>query len=68
MAENTYCIKPGCGKATDVYGSRWCANCWYPDIDHDYECYRAYREDGYGVYQSKLNVGWADPPEFNDDV
>lgn len=24
-----------CGKITEVYGSRWCASCWYPGIDRD---------------------------------
>lgn len=67
MADNTYCIKPGCGKVTDVYGSRWCADCWYPGIDNDYAEYRAYRDEGHGVYQSMLMVGWADPPEYEDD-
>lgn len=65
MKENrmppTKCQKPGCGKVTEVFGSAWCADCWYPGIDDDYQRYRAYREDGYGVYESIVMVGWADP-------
>ena len=63
MSGECRCSKPGCGKITEVYGSRWCAECWYPGIDRDYEEYRAYREEGHGAYQAKLMVGWADPPE-----
>lgn len=62
----THCETPGCGKRTEVFGSRWCATCWYPGIDEDYERYRALRAEGYGVWQAKLMVGWADPKEEND--
>ncbi len=58
----THCEKPGCGKQTEVFGSRWCSDCWYPGIDHDYDRYKAYRSDGYSHYQAALSVGWADPP------
>ena len=63
MVDECRCIKPWCGKITEVYGSRWCQECWYPGIDRDYAEYRAYRGDGYGAYQAKLAVGWADPPD-----
>jgi len=64
----THCEKPGCNKPTDVFGSRFCAACWYPGIDEDYTMYRAYRADGYGSYQAKLMVGWADPPDHEDEA
>ena len=51
-----------CNKPTQVFGSRWCAECWYPGIDKDYDRYRALLEEGYGHYQAKVMVGWADPP------
>lgn len=60
---NPKCEKPGCGEPTQGYGSRWCAECYYPGIDRDAELYQAYREDGYSSFQAKIMVGWADPPE-----
>jgi hypothetical protein len=59
----THCEKPGCGKLTEVYDSRWCAGCWYPGIDRDYETYRESRKEGYSRYQAMLMAGWADPDE-----
>ena len=53
----------GCCKPTQVYGSRWCAECYYPSIDEDYERYRDLLEEGYPRYQALLMVGWADPAE-----
>jgi len=61
MDNQTHCEKPGCNKPTDVFGSKWCADCWYPGIDRDHERYRAMREDGYNHYQAMLSAGWADP-------
>jgi hypothetical protein len=29
------CKCEGCGKITEVYGSRWCSACYYPGIDRD---------------------------------
>lgn len=63
------CYKPGCNKHCEaydegmIYGSKFCDDCYYPGIEEDYANYRDYREEGYSAYQSKLMVGWADPPE-----
>ncbi len=52
-----------CWKPTQVYGSRWCADCYYPSIDKDYARYRDLVEEGYPRHQALLMVGWADPAE-----
>ncbi|WP_278651933.1 hypothetical protein [Pandoraea pnomenusa] len=56
-----HCYK--CRKPTQVYGSRWCADCAYPSIDQDYTRYQNLLEEGYTRHQARLMVGWADPSE-----
>lgn len=58
---NGNCVK--CRKPCQVFGCRWCANCYYPGIDRDYERYRDLLEEGYTRYQAKLMAGWGDPDE-----
>ena len=62
MTEKVKCKKPGCCEKVEP-PDEFCGDCYYPGIDSDYNQFRAYRQDGYGVYQSMLAVGWADPPE-----
>ncbi len=55
------CEMPGCFKIPEVYGSKWCAACWYPGIDDDHQRFLDLKEDGYTTFQAMVMVGWKDP-------
>jgi hypothetical protein len=61
MSEQCLCYK--CRKPAEVHGSRWCASCWYPSIDEDWQRYKYLVEEGYTRYQAKIMAGLADPDE-----
>lgn len=50
-----------CRGLTQVVGCRWCATCWYPGIDRDYQKLQDLLEEGYTRYQALVMVGWSEP-------
>ena len=61
MSEPCICLQ--CRKPTQVYGSRWCADCYYPSIDEDWQRYQDLMEEGYPRHAAKVMAGLADPQE-----
>lgn len=59
------CLK--CRSHVQVFGSRWCKDCYYPGIDETYQRYRDMIEEGYTRYQAKVQSGWGDPDEAQED-
>lgn len=55
------CLCYKCKKPTEVFGSRWCANCYYPSIDQNWQWYKDLLEEGYPRYAAKVMAGFADP-------
>ncbi|AJX59693.1 hypothetical protein [Burkholderia pseudomallei] len=57
-----------CRKETDVFGSSWCAGCYYPGIDADWQRYLDLVEEGYSRYQARVMAGLSDPDEVSGDT
>jgi hypothetical protein len=57
----TRCRKCRC--ETQVFGSSWCQDCYYPGIDRDYQRFDALIEEGYPRYQARIMAGLADPSD-----
>ena len=64
--ERVPCEMPGCRRIPEVFGSRWCAECYYPGIDRDFQRYKDLREEGYSAYQAKVMAGLSDPDEAKE--
>lgn len=56
MCDETKCLK--CRGEKQVYGSRWCGDCWYPGIDEVYNEYRAMLAEGYRSADAAVRSGW----------
>ena len=52
----------------EVFGSRWCSNCYYPGIDDDYEEYQSMLEEGYRQIDAAVQSGWRGAEEFYEDA
>ncbi|USD64197.1 hypothetical protein [Vibrio sp. SCSIO 43136] len=52
-----------CKKEVQVYGSRWCQDCYYPGIDETYDEYKAMLAEGHRPIQAAVQSGWQDPDE-----
>jgi hypothetical protein len=63
VSERIVCRCLKCRKETQVFGSRWCAECHYPSIDQDWKRFEMLVEEGYPRYQALLMAGLADPSE-----
>lgn len=63
MTERIVCRCQKCSKETDVFGSRWCADCHYPGIDQDWARFEMLVEEGYPRHQARIMAGLADPAE-----
>ncbi|WP_250865636.1 hypothetical protein [Caballeronia sp. INSB1] len=63
MTERIVCRCQKCGKETQVFGSRWCADCHYPGIDQDWQRFQDLPEEGYSRYQGRIMAGLAAPAE-----
>jgi hypothetical protein len=61
---NGNCLK--CRRPCQVFGCRWCKDCYYPGIDETYQRYRDMIEEGYTRYQAKVMSGWGDPDDARD--
>lgn len=59
------CLK--CRGWVQVFGSRWCQDCYYPGIDRDYQAYRDLIEEGHSQYQAGVMSGWRDPDDARED-
>lgn len=59
--QHELCLMPGCDCLPSFPGAHWCDSCFYPGIDGDLERYRSLRNEGFGVFQAMVMVGWADP-------
>jgi len=62
LEEGTHCTK--CRKVTEVFGSKWCASCYYPGIDDDYEEYQALLNEGYRRADAAVRSGWLGAEEI----
>ncbi len=62
--KTSYCIK--CKIKTKRLGGRWCAGCWYPGIEEDYERFRNMLADGHRYIDAAVTSGWKGIEEFQD--
>lgn len=44
---NGTCLR--CKKGCHVYGSRWCADCWHPGIDEEYNAFQSTLKERTGI-------------------
>ncbi|BAO88958.1 hypothetical protein [Caballeronia cordobensis] len=63
MSDRIVCRCQKCRKETQVFGSRWCADCHYPGIDQDWQRFEDLVEEGYTRHQARIMAGLADPPD-----
>ncbi|MGK0272151.1 MAG: hypothetical protein ACI88H_002817 [Cocleimonas sp.] len=53
-----------CRGGVDVYGSRFCADCYYPGIDDDWNEYQDLIADGHPRNQAAVLSGWLGAEEI----
>lgn len=63
MSERIVCRCRRCRKETQVFGSSWCEDCYYPGIDRDYQRFDDLCAEGYTRHQARIMAGLADPEE-----
>ena len=57
-----FCYK--CKKnRTQVYGARFCPDCYYPGLDDDWNRFEDLVAEGHTTYQAKVMAGLQDPDE-----
>lgn len=56
-----------CKKLTQVFGCRWCSECWYPGIDEEYNEYQALLSDGHSRINAQVLSGWMGIEEVNGE-
>lgn len=56
------CLK--CGGQKQVFGCRWCEDCYYPGIDEDWNEFRALIEGGYSRAKAAVMSGWVGAEEI----
>lgn len=52
---------------TQVFGCRWCSECYYPGIDETYNEYQALLSEGYRRIDAQLLSGWMGIEEVNGE-
>jgi hypothetical protein len=56
VTEESTCLK--CHQPMNNPSERWCASCWYPGIDDDYQRFIDLLEDGHRATEAAFLSGW----------